>query len=119
MVSNFSRDGWQILLTTADEFIARRIAGHGGTVARVHENLRYAKPQYVIDSDTDLGLHPVLDRAPIVPNSRSASSLRSISSDFNEINRQLDWLAQQEDSQVVERVEPMVRPLNTSDAVDE
>jgi hypothetical protein len=49
VVSNFSRDGWQILLTTADEFIARRIAGHGGTVARVHENLRYAKPQYVID----------------------------------------------------------------------
>ncbi len=112
VVSNFSRDGWQILLTTADEFIARRIAGHGGTVARVHENLRYAKPQYVIDSDTDLGLHPVLDRAPIVPSSRSTSSLRSISSDFNEINRQLDWLAQQEDSQLVERVEPMVYHRN-------
>ncbi|MFM8263460.1 MAG: DUF4332 domain-containing protein [Pirellula sp.] len=112
VVSNFSRDGWQVLLTTADEFIARRIAGHGGTVARVHENLRYAKPQYVIDSDTDLGLHPVLDRAPIVPHSRSTSSLRSTSSDYSEINRQLDWLAQQEDPQVVERVEPMVYQRN-------
>jgi len=112
VVSNFSRDGWQVLLTTADEFIARRIAGHGGTVARVHENLRYAKPQYVIDSDTDLGLHPVLDRAPIVPYSRSTSSLRSTSGDYSEINRQLDWLAQQEESQVLERVEPMVYQRN-------
>ena len=102
VVSNFSRDGWQLLLTTADEFVARRIAGHGGTVARMHENLRYAKPQYVIDSDTDLGLHPVLDRAPVVQYSGTAST------DFSEVNRQLDWLAQQEDSQVPQRIEPVV-----------
>jgi len=102
VVSNFTRDGWQILLTTADEFIARRIAGHGGTVARVHENLRYAKPQYVIDSDTDLGLHPVLDKAPVVQYSGLNTS------DFSEVNRQLDWLAQQEESQVAYRVEPTV-----------
>jgi hypothetical protein len=106
VVSNFSRDGWQILLTTADEFIARRIAGHGGTVARVHENLRYAKPQYVIDSDTDLGLHPILDRAPIVPASTSTTG------DYSDINRQLDWLAQQDYSQNAYRIEPMVYPNN-------
>ena len=106
VVSNFSRDGWQILLTTADEFIARRIAGHGGTVARVHENLRYAKPQYVIDSDTDLGLHPILDRAPIVPASTSTTG------DYNDINRQLDWLAQQDYSQNAYRIEPMVYQKN-------
>ena len=102
VVSNFSRDGWQVLLTTADEFVARRIAGHGGTVARVHENLRYAKPQYVIDSDTDLGLHPILDRAPVVQYSGV------VSSDYSEINRQLELLAQQEESQVAKSVEPMV-----------
>jgi hypothetical protein len=106
VVSNFSRDGWQILLTTADEFIARRIAGHGGTVARVHENLRYAKPQYVIDSDTDLGLHPILDRAPIVPASTSTTG------DYSDINRQLDWLAQQDYSQNAYRIEPMVYQKN-------
>ncbi|MBU6385773.1 MAG: DUF4332 domain-containing protein [Planctomycetes bacterium] len=102
VVSNFSRDGWQMLLTTSDEFIARRIAGHGGTVARVHENLRYAKPKYVIDSDTDLGLHPVLDRAPVVQYSGGYSG------DFAEVNRQLDWLAHHEESQVPHRIEPMV-----------
>jgi len=106
VVSNFSRDGWQILLTTADEFIARRIAGHGGTVARVHENLRYAKPQYVIDSDTDLGLHPILDRAPIVPASTATTG------DYSDINRQLDWLAQQDYSQNAYRIEPMVYQKN-------
>jgi len=106
VVSNFSRDGWQMLLTTADEFIARRIAGHGGTVARVHENLRYAKPQYVIDSDTDLGLHPVLDRAPVVQYSGM------VGSDFSEVNRQLDWLGQQEQSPGPVRVEPSVYHRN-------
>jgi hypothetical protein len=106
VVSNFSRDGWQVLLSTADEFIARRIAGHGGTVARVHENLRYAKPQYVIDSDTDLGLHPILDRAPVVQYSGS------VAGDYSEINRQLDWLAQQEESQNTLYVEPMVYHRN-------
>jgi len=102
VVSNFTRDGWQILLTTADEFIARRIAGHGGTVARVHENLRYAKPQYVIDSDTDLGLHPIMDRAPVVQYSGMASG------DYSEVNRQLDWLGQQEESPAPVRAEPTV-----------
>ena len=68
----------------------------------MHENLRYAKPQYIIDSDTDLGLHPVLDRAPVVQYSGTSSA------DYSEVNRQLDWLAQQEDSQVPQRVEPVV-----------
>lgn len=106
VVSNFTRDGWQILLTTADEFIARRIAGHGGTVARVHENLRYAKPQYVIDSDTDLGLHPMMDRAPVVQYSGM------VGSDYSEVNRQLDWIGHQEESSAPARVEPTVYHRN-------
>ena len=92
VLANFSRDGWQVLLITADEHIARRIAGHGGCVARVHENLRYAKPHYVIDSDTDLGLHPVLDRAPMLSQYRAAEGSQAFH-DYREVNRHLDGLA--------------------------
>ncbi len=95
VLANFSRDGWQILLITADEHIARRIAGHGGSVARVHENLRYAKPHYVIDSDTDLGLHPVLDQAPMMGNQSGAYNTLGFgaSHDYRDINRHLEGLA--------------------------
>ncbi|MEI8212115.1 MAG: DUF4332 domain-containing protein [Planctomycetota bacterium] len=110
VLATAARDGRQILVTTADEFIARRIAAHGGSVARVHENLRYAKPHYVIDTDTDLGVHPVLDRAPVVsygvglqPDSRAfeptADGRRMPSqpdTSILEVNRTLDGLAAEE-----------------------
>lgn len=91
VLAGVARDGRQILLATQDEFVARRCVAHGGSVARVHENLRYAKPQYVIDSDTDLGILPVLDRAPVVQytsveNAGQATALQ-------EINRQLAGLS--------------------------
>jgi hypothetical protein len=60
----------------------------------------------VIDSDTDLGLHPILDRAPIVPASTATTG------DYSDINRQLDWLAQQDYSQNAYRIEPMVYQKN-------
>ncbi len=93
VLAGVSREGRQILITTQDEFIARRIAAHGGSVARVHENLRYAKPQYVIDSDTDLGLHPVLDRAPVVRY--GAGTATGSSNDWEEVNKQLSGLSEQ------------------------
>jgi Domain of unknown function (DUF4332) len=95
VLANFSRDGWQILLITADEHIARRIAGHGGSVARVHENLRYAKPHYVIDSDTDLGLHPVLDQAPMMGNQTGTYNSLGFHAlhDYRDVNRHLEGLA--------------------------
>lgn len=116
VLANFSRDGWQILLITADEHIARRIAGHGGSVARVHENLRYAKPHYVIDSDTDLGLHPVLDQAPMMGNPRGWNPAQRSSpysgnavayntfgfdafNDYREINRHLEGIAVEHESE--------------------
>ncbi|MCU0707338.1 MAG: DUF4332 domain-containing protein [Pirellula sp.] len=93
VLAGVARDGRQILLATQDEFIARRCVAHGGSVARVHENLRYAKPQYVIDSDTDLGLHPVLDRAPVVQYGAETTLDRS--SPLNDINRQLAGIAEE------------------------
>jgi hypothetical protein len=92
VLAGVSRDGRQILVTTQDEFVARRIVAHGGTVARVHENLRYAKPQYVIDSDTDLGIHPVLDRAPVVRYGVGASAVDN-AHELREINKQLASIA--------------------------
>jgi hypothetical protein len=105
VLATAARDGRQILVTTADEFIARRIAAHGGSVARIHENLRYAKPHYVIDTDTDLGVHPVLDRAPVLsygvgmhhdargPETLGQTRHGSVPNELVEVNRQLDGLA--------------------------
>jgi nucleotidyltransferase/DNA polymerase involved in DNA repair len=116
VLARVSRDGRQILVTTGDEFVARRIAAHGGSVARVHENLRYAKPHYVIDTDTDLGVHPILDRAPVVSygaglqagipaadSYRAQEAYPSVSPrtaypELNEVNRLLDGIATEEQS---------------------
>ncbi len=67
VLAGFARDGRQILLATPDEFIARRIAAHGGAVSRMHEILRYARPRYVMDSYDDLGIHPTLHAQPTMP----------------------------------------------------
>lgn len=91
VLAGVARDGRQILLATQDEFVARRCVAHGGSVARVHENLRYAKPQYIIDSDTDLGVLPILDRAPVVQY--SAVDASGNATPLQEINRQLSDLS--------------------------
>lgn len=98
VLAGVARDGRQILLATQDEFVARRVVAHGGSVARVHENLRYAKPQYVIDSDTDLGVHPLLDRAPVV-RFGAESTLNASSHPLNELNKQLAGIAEENQSE--------------------
>jgi hypothetical protein len=110
VLAGVARDGRQILLATQDEFVARRCVAHGGSVARVHENLRYAKPQYVIDSDTDLGIHPMLDRAPVVQY--SDMELSGANSPLQELNRQLAGLSDeyQQDSWW----QPIAEPMATS-----
>lgn len=60
VLAGFARDGRQILLATNDEFVARRISAHGGTVCRMYEILRYARPRFVMDSASNLGVHPNL-----------------------------------------------------------
>jgi hypothetical protein len=59
----------------------------------VHENLRYAKPQYVIDSDTDLGIHPFLDQAPVM--SLASGLADNDLSPLKEINQQLSGLSEE------------------------
>ncbi|MFO0011815.1 MAG: DUF4332 domain-containing protein [Planctomycetota bacterium] len=110
VLAGVARDGRQILLATQDEFVARRCVAHGGSVARVHENLRYAKPQYVIDSDTDLGILPILDRAPVVQY--SDAEIGGAASPLQEINRQLAGLSDeyQQDSWW----QPVAAPLGAS-----
>lgn len=110
VLAGVARDGRQILLATQDEFVARRCVAHGGSVARVHENLRYAKPQYVIDSDTDLGIHPLLDRAPMVQY--SDAELSSANNPLQELNRQLAGLS--DENQQDAWWQPIVEPTIAS-----
>jgi hypothetical protein len=107
VLAGFARDGRQILMATHDEFIARRIAAHGGTVCRMHEILRYARPSYSMDSFEDLGIHPSLHQsAPnfaVDPSVREAANsgyytpFYSSAQDYADINRQLSGWANESD----------------------
>jgi hypothetical protein len=102
VLAGFARDGRQILLATNDEFIARRIAAHGGTVSRMHEILRYARPGYVMDGTVSLGIHPNIQSQPAIgyienPYNASYSAPYGIS-DLSDINRQLSGLANEMES---------------------
>lgn len=119
VLAGFARDGRQILIATPDEFIARRIAAHGGAVSRMHEILRYARPRYVMDSYDDLGLHPNLVAGAPAYDAYNHTMLhglsnagaigaglgfdpslaaRSVSQDYSELNRQLADLANEQEN---------------------
>ncbi|MFN8741441.1 MAG: DUF4332 domain-containing protein [Pirellula sp.] len=108
VLAGFARDGRQILLATSDEFIARRISAHGGTVSRMHEILRYARPRYVMDSSNYLGIHPNLQsHVPLEieddyskqTNNRSLTydAHPLVSTDLTDINKQLAALANEQE----------------------
>ena len=107
VLAGFARDGRQILLATNDEFVARRIAAHGGTVSRMHEILRYARPGYVMDGSSYLGIHPSIQSQPAIgyienpyaaAHSAPSFALPYGSNDLTDINRQLSGLANEMES---------------------
>ena len=102
VLAGFARDGRQILLATNDEFVARRIAAHGGTVSRMHEILRYARPGYVMDGTSHLGIHPSIQSQPTIgyiesPYLATGSASYGLT-DLTDINRQLSGLANEMES---------------------
>ncbi len=101
VLSTFSRDGRQLLLSTNDEFIARRVAAHGGTVSRMLEVVRYARPNYVLDGQFELGMHPDMEKSAVLLSNRETRPLRILSADsaeieIRELNRQLTGLANEQ-----------------------
>lgn len=101
VLSGFSRDGRQLLISTSDEHIARRIAAHGGTVSRMVEVLRYARPNFVMDFQNELGMHPSMDQSAIFASDRYARPLRILNADspemeILELNQQLTGLANEQ-----------------------
>ena len=101
VLSGFSRDGRQFLISTSDEHIARRIAAHGGTVSRMVEVLRYARPNFVMDSHSELGMHPSMDQSAILARDRFSRPLRVLHADspemeIRELNQQLSGLANEQ-----------------------
>ncbi|MCE3014749.1 MAG: DUF4332 domain-containing protein [Pirellula sp.] len=102
VLAGFARDGRQILLATNDEFVARRIAAHGGTVSRMHELLRYARPGYLMDGTSYLGIHPNIQSQPAIgyvetPYISTESANHGLT-DLTDINRQLSGLANEMES---------------------
>ena len=101
VLATFSRDGRQLLVSTSDEYTARRIAAHGGTVSRMQEVLRYARPSYVLDGQVDLGLHPSFDQSTYLAANNEVRPLRVVGLDvpsfpIGELNRQLTGLANEQ-----------------------
>jgi len=101
VLAAFSRDGRQLLITTNDEYTARRVAAHGGTVSRMQEILRYARPSFILDGQFDLGLHPSLERSSRIASAHDSRPLRVIgaegpSYELGELNRQLAGLANEQ-----------------------
>ncbi len=101
VLSAFSRDGRQLLLSTNDEYVARRIAAHGGTVSRMIEVTRYARPSYVLDGKQELGMHPSMEHSAIFSADYDARPLRIVSAEspeigIGELNRQLTGLANEQ-----------------------
>ena len=101
VLSAFSRDGRQLLLSTNDESIARRIAAHGGTVSRMLEVMRYARPSYLLDGQNEFGMHPSIEHSATLSTVRDKRPLRIVSADspeieIRELNRQLTGWANEE-----------------------
>ncbi len=101
VLSGFSRDGRQLLVATNDEYVARRVAAHGGSVSRMLEVMRYARPSYVLDNQHELGLHPTLNRAEVASsfgaiNPPRIANRESPELEILELNRQLTGLANEQ-----------------------
>ncbi len=101
VLSAFSRDGRQLLLSTNDEYVARRIAAHGGTVSRMIEVTRYARPSYVLDGKQELGLHPSMEHSAIFSADYDARPFRIVNAEspeieIGELNRQLSGFANEQ-----------------------
>ena len=101
VLSAFARDGRQLLLSTNDEYIARRIAAHGGSVSRLVEVMRYARPSYVLDGQSELGMHPSMEDSTTLSTARDTRPLRIVSADspeieIQELNRQLTGWANEQ-----------------------
>jgi hypothetical protein len=105
VLATFARDGRQMLVSTKDEYTARRIAAHGGTVCRMQEIMRYARPNYRLDSQVDLGLHPAMNRSAVFMPNQGVQPLRVVGYDasipianyeIGELNRQLTGLANEQ-----------------------
>lgn len=101
VLATFARDGRQLLISTQDEYTARRIAAHGGMVSRMQEIMRFARPNLVLDGTLETGLHPSPHHAAIRLNGSDARSWRLVGSDspnieIVEINRQLTGLANEQ-----------------------
>ena len=101
VLSAFSRDGRQLLLSTNDEYIARRVAAHGGTISRMLEVMQYARPSYVLDEQNELGIHPAMEQPAVHSPYRDSRPFRIVSADspdteIRELNRQLSGLANEQ-----------------------
>ena len=101
VLATFSRDGRQLLISTNDEYTARRIASHGGTVSRMQEIMRFARPNLVLDGAYEVGLHPSLRHPTAMLPFTDGRSWRVVGADspngeIIEINRQLTGLANEQ-----------------------
>ena len=101
VLATFSRDGRQLLISTNDEYTARRIAAHGGTVSRMQEIMRFARPNLVLDGAHEVGLHPSVRHASAMLPVTDGRSWRVVGLDnpnveIVEINRQLTGLANEQ-----------------------
>ena len=101
VLSAFARNGRQLLLATNDEYIARRIAAHGGMVSRMLEVMRYAHPSYVLEGQYELGMHPNMAQSAISSTANDTRPLRIVSAEspdigIRELNRQLTDLANEQ-----------------------
>ena len=101
VLSTFSRDGRQLILSTNDEYIARRVAAHGGTISRMLEFIQYARPSYFLDEKNDPGIHPALEQASVRSPYHDSKSFRilnanSTDTEIQELNRQLSGLANEQ-----------------------
>jgi Domain of unknown function (DUF4332) len=103
VLATFARDGRQLLVSTSDEYTARRIGAHGGTVSRMQEIMRYARPNFILDGQVDAGLHPSLEQAAFHEPTQEVRPFRVIGIDspsvgISELNRQLSGLANEQAS---------------------
>ncbi len=102
VLATFAREGRQLLISTSDEYTARRIGAHGGTVSRMQEIMRYARPNFILDGKVDAGLHPSLEQTvfldPIQDGRPFPLGIDRRSLGFGELNRQLSGLANEQAS---------------------
>ena len=106
VLSSFSRDGRQLLVSTSDEYVARRVAAHGGSVSRMIEVMRFARPSYVMDNQHETGFHPTMNRSSMnrsgmvssfgEPHPLHVVNRESPYSEILELNRQLTGLANEQ-----------------------